>query len=317
MSALALLPLPTPPDVLGPAFEIPSRATARANGRCEAPHDKSEPLPSLPADERNAGPAAVAAPQCPPLPLPLPEPLPARDSPAIAELPAAGGTRARSTPDAPDFTDADLARALAPLFSPPTAPQAAPPPGDLEPMLRATIRRALAEQGPRARPFHEPRWFDRVVWQLQALFTSRSYEDVLFEKTHRFRVEEVFLHDLPTLGMISYASCDPARHSDARRVEATERHIARELETRGAPDLADFPLTAGLRVITRAGSRVALSAIVRGEPREFLHGDLAFAVRRIERQHATRGAAPGESMLATLQPYLEDCLLIQSPAPIA
>ena len=53
-------------------------------------------------------------------------------------------------------------------------------------MLRATIRRALAEYSPATRPFHPPGSVDRFLWRLQALFTSRSYEDILFEKTHRF-----------------------------------------------------------------------------------------------------------------------------------
>ena len=78
-----------------------------------------------------------------------------------------------------EFTDADLLAAIAPIFQHSIAQkQISNPDINLEPLLRATIRRALAEYSPGTRPFKSPGTLDRLYWRLKTLFTSQSYEDI-------------------------------------------------------------------------------------------------------------------------------------------
>ena len=114
-------------------------------------------------------------------------------------------TEAASSPEPPDFTDDDLREAFGPIIEQAVRKAVYAQENGidtyLEPMLRATIRRALAEYSPAARPFQPPGALDRFIWHVQALFTSRTYEDIFFEKTRRFQVEEVFLLDVRHLGL--------------------------------------------------------------------------------------------------------------------
>ena len=123
-------------------------------------------------------------------------------------------------------------------------------------MLRATVRRALAEFSPATRPFESPGFLDRSIWRMQALFSSRSYEDVLFEKTHRFQVEEVYLFDARSLAMVSFASCDPARHSTAKRVESAAKRIAQQIRTESGDIVRSVERPNGRNVITEKGKHV-------------------------------------------------------------
>jgi hypothetical protein len=221
----------------------------------------------------------------------------------------------------PDFTDADLLDALGPIMA-----QAVRNSGcatetgidaDLEPMLRATIRRALAEYAPASRPFQPPGVFDRFVWHLKALFTSRTYEDILFEKTRRFQVEEVFLLDSRTLALVSFASCDPARHSSVRRVSGTAQRLALQLRDGDGSIRHHIELSDHRHLVVREGAHVVLMTLVRGRPGELVSADLDFALRRIEDQFREQFRLEGSSLLHEIQPFLEDCLLIQSPATAA
>ena len=220
-----------------------------------------------------------------------------------------------------DFTDDDLREAFGPIME--TAVRNAVYAKEngidtyLEPMLRATIRRALAEYSPASRPFQAPGAFDRFIWHVQALFTSRTYEDIFFEKTRRFQVEEVFLLDGSTLAMVSFASCDPARHSSARRISATAQRLALQLKDEEGEIRPSFELSDHRRVISRKGRHVILMALVRGQPGELVYSDLEFALRRIEDHFREQFREDGSSLLYALQPFLEDCLLIQAPASAA
>ena len=71
------------------------------------------------------------------------------------------------------------------------------------------------------------------------------------------------------------------------------------------------------RVIARQGRHVILVAIVRGSPGELVLADLEFALRRIEDHFREQFKQEGSSLLYALQPFLEDCLLIQAPASAA
>ena len=152
----------------------------------------------------------------------------------------------------------------------------------LEPMLRATIRRALAEYAPAARPFRAPGAYDRFIWHLQALFTSRTYEDIFFEKTHRFQVEEVFLVDAATLALVSFASCDPARHASAKRVTPTVQRLALQLRDEDGKIRESFELPDQRNAISRHGRLVILDRRRPRPPGELILADLEFALRRIE-----------------------------------
>ena len=221
----------------------------------------------------------------------------------------------------PEFTDADLLEAFGPMIE--LAIHNAMFPKEnhidtyLEPMLRATIRRALAESTPGSRPFHAPGTLDRLIWHLQALFTSRTYEDIIFEKTHRFQVGEVFLVDAKTLALVSYASCDPARHASPRRVESSVQRLAMQLRDDTGKPRDFFELPDQRNVIARTGRFVTLMAVVRGQPSDLVIADLEFALNRIEDRFHEQFQQQGSELLHTLQPFLEDCLLIQAPASAA
>jgi hypothetical protein len=224
-------------------------------------------------------------------------------------------------PEPGDFTDNDLREALGPIIedSVRRAVYAQENGIDtyLEPMLRATIRRALAEYSPTSRPFQAPAAYDRLIWHLQALFTSRTYEDILFERTNRFQVEEVYLLDASSLALVSFASCDPARHASAKRITPTVHRIAMELRDAQGAIRTAFELPDQRNAIACAGNLVNLVAVVRGRPSELILADLEFALRRIEDRFREQFKKEGSPLLLALQPFLEDCLLIQAPASAA
>jgi hypothetical protein len=256
-----------------------------------------------------------------------PAPMADLPAPKPVDVPAPFAAVPSSTPEKPpeppkpDFTDDDLREAFGPIIEHAVrnAVYAKENGIDtyLEPMLRATIRRALAEYSPASRPFRAPGTYDRLVWHLQALFTSRTYEDIVFEKTHRFQVEEVFLVDAVTLALISFASCDPARHSSAKRVTPTVHRLALGLRDDEGKIRESFELPDQRNAIACAGGLVNLIAVVRGRPTELILADLEFALRRIEDRFREQFKQEGSPLLFTLQPFLEDCLLIQAPASAA
>ena len=221
----------------------------------------------------------------------------------------------------PDFTDDDLREAFGPIVE--QAVRGAVYAKEngidtyLEPMLRSTIRRALAEHSPGVRPFQAPAVTDKIFWHLQALFTSRTYEDILFEKTRRFQVEEVFLVDAASLALVSFASCDPARHSSTKRVTSTVQRLAMQLRDEQGKIRETFDLPDQRKVISRAGRFVILLAIIHGRPSELVLADLEFALRRIEDHFREQFKNVESELLFPLQPFLEDCLLIQAPASAA
>ncbi len=223
---------------------------------------------------------------------------------------------------APDFNDEELTEAFAPIMEAAVrkavySMEKSNIDAFLEPMLRATVRRALAEYSPASRPFEQPGFVDRTVWRMQALFSSRTYDEVLFEKTHRFQIEEVYLLDAETLALVSFASCDPARHGSVKRIEGAAQRIA--LQLRGVDGVVrqSFEQADGRSIITEKGEFVVLVAVVRGQPNELILADLGFSLHRIEDHFRERFQQAGSALLYALQPFLEDCLLIQAPASAA
>ena len=237
-----------------------------------------------------------------PFEAPVPEPGPAAEPARKA---------AAAKPPEPDFTDADLTAALLPLVGASGSGLNFHDDASFEAVLRATFRRALAEQ--HSGPFQDPDLPHRILWRAQALFTSRSYDEVLADKIRRFSVEEVFLLDRDKLSLISYASCDPVRHANPRRVGSFAKQLAIRVKDESGALLLGFELGESRRTFVRPGRFCHLVAVIRGEINDLVKADLDFALRRIE----TRFHEPfvqGQPLLKELQPLLEECLLIHSPA---
>ena len=217
----------------------------------------------------------------------------------------------------PDFTDDDLLQALAPLIHGAIRSRESKLHLELEPMLRATVRRSLAEFSPTQRPFKSPGIIHRTLWRLEALFTSRTYEDILFKKTHRFQIDEVFALDATSLALISYASCDPARHISIARITPTVHRLASQLRDENGKVRPLLQLSDGRNLVSFRGRWIVLMALVRGNPNELLMTDLEYSLERIEERFRDRFKSDGSPLLHALQPFLEDCLLIQAPASSA
>lgn len=247
--------------------------------------------------------------------------LPAADDPAgfgIHPVSVAAPRHDTAPAKAADFTDEDLRHALEPLIGD-ALHHGSHSFGnssirDLEPMLRATIRRALAEYSPTSRPFRKPKVYDRLIWHFEALVTSRTYEDILFEKTHRFQVEEVYLLDSASSALISFASCNPARHTSAKKVTPTVHSIVSKLRTSEGKLLNSIEIQDHRNAIACHGTMANLVAVVHGQTSELIFSDLNFALKRIEERFSEQFKAKGSPLLLALQPFLEDCLLIQAPA---
>jgi hypothetical protein len=309
-----VLPFPAPDHSLASPMKpapLPAWPVMPATGEQQFPTSWPSPLsvlPSIKTDPATVKPAETPA---------TPE-RPAAEPQQPAEKPR---TQEPAAPQNDDFTDDDLREAFGPIVEDAVRKAVYAKENGidtyLEPMLRATIRRALAEYAPASRPFQPPGAFDRFTWHVKALFTSRTYEDIFFEKTRRFQVEEVFLLDTSSLALVSFASCDPARHSSVRRVFNTVQRIALQLRDDEGAIRPSFKLGDERLVISRQGRHVVLVALVRGTPGELVLSDLEFSLRRIEDHFREKFQEEGSALLYALQPFLEDCLLIQSPASAA
>ncbi len=217
-----------------------------------------------------------------------------------------------------DYTDNELLDSFRPLVEQAVHRSLFFPDGGMdtyiEPMLRATIRRALAEHSPTQAPFHEPGFLATIPWRLRALFTSRTYEEIFFENTKRFRVEEVYLLDKDHLSMISYASCDPMRHASAKRVHGTARRVADGAVDKEGTIRLFYDLPEGRSGVVREGKNSLLVSVVLGTPNDGLRIDLDYTHRRIEERFAARFKDYDAPLLLSIQPHLEDCLLIVAPS---
>ena len=295
-------PLPLP-------FPHAASETERGRGRlpvASLPVSQGESPPparmpfSLPVLDLNASRPSAPDPG-PPTPSPFeqppPSPIPPREQDPLPALTA-------------DFTDADLSAALLPLVA--GAISAAPNFDEVafEAILRATFRRALAEH--QNGPFQKPGWPSRALWHLQALFSSRAYEEVLADKIRRFHVEEVYLLDRDRLSLVSYASADPVRHANPRKVGSFARQLALRLRDDSGALQLGVELGEGRRTYVRAGRFCYMIAVITGESNDLMKADLDFALKRIETRYKTP-FVQGQPLLKELQPLLEECLLIHSP----
>jgi len=226
------------------------------------------------------------------------------------EMPVAPKTPPMPSPPA-DYTDEDLRAAIAPLVAGAMTGESFRDDASLEAMLRSTFRRALAEH--HGGPFQPPGVSHRALWRLQALFTSRSYDEVLSDKIRRFHVEEVYLLDRDKLSLISYASSDPVRHAHPRKVGSFARQLALRVRDDSGALLLGFELGERRRTLVRCGQFCLMVAVIRGDVNDLVKADLDFALKRIETRYKSE-FVQGHPLLQELQPLLEECLLIHSPA---
>jgi hypothetical protein len=232
-----------------------------------------------------------------------PKPAPPGASPLSAPFAAASPFVAGDPPPSPDE---ELAEALRELLGAAAMPDLEA----FETLLRATLRRTLAEHG--GGPFSQPDLLRRLHWRLDALLGSRSYEEVVDARMRRFRVEEIHLLDRHTLGLASFASIHPSRHAEPRRAHAATSRLAAMLDTLLPDRIHELEFSKDLRALVVPGRWTWLAALVRGRPDPLARPDLQFALRRIEARFATP-LADGTPVLQEIQPMLEECLLIHSP----
>lgn len=181
-------------------------------------------------------------------------------------------------------------------------------------MMRATIRRTMAEQNPAASPFQPVGPIERFKWLLAALFSSRSFQEIAFQKTRRFKVDEVYLLRRESFTLISYASSDPVRHTYPRKIDYDLRRLRKETQEATQKKLARFQLPNHRNAIIRERKYSLLVAVTRGPENEFFEADLDYIHGKIEHQAGKRLADEVSNFTFPLQPLLEDCLLIQSPS---
>jgi hypothetical protein len=183
----------------------------------------------------------------------------------------------------------------------------------LEPMLRATVRRAIAEQMETMHHFGQISMGDRIAWRLKALFTSRTYDDLVFERTHRYRVEEVYLLRYQSNSLISYASHDPSRHATTRKIKYDLSRLVVELQDEDGELRKSFKLPNHNTAAVRCGQNCFLLASVKGPINALVRADLDYVLTQVEQRFGERLRDQGQHFVQVLQPLLEGCLLIKSP----
>ncbi|MGB2402511.1 MAG: hypothetical protein ACPIA7_03770 [Akkermansiaceae bacterium] len=215
------------------------------------------------------------------------------------------------------YTDKDLQDALRPLLSQSKDHIVNLPANTksiLEPMLRSTVRRAIAEQMAEASPFRDIPGWDKLAWKIRALMSSRTYDEILFSQTRRYQVEEVFLLRPQSRSLISYASNNPARHAKSSKVESTVKKIATKTATIANHEDSTLEWSNDRQLVIRSGKYSILAAIVRGSPNDVLEADLDYLLSQVEDRLGKSLEANHQAHLQILQPMLECCLLIQSLA---
>ena len=269
-----------------------------------------DPLPELPVP---SPPAPESAPDSESAAVPSSSSTPSTKPHSASKTPARNRRRAERT------TDEDLKEAFFPMLET-TLSKAlyAPETGlhtYLEPMLRSTVRRAIAEQLESSRQFGEIGALDRLAWRLSALFTSRTYDEIVFDRTRRYQVEEVFLLRKKSRTLISYASHDPARHASPRRIQSTVRMLVAKLKGVDDGEQLSFDLPERRVALVRNGNHSLLVAVLRGASNALVRADLDYIQRQAEERFGSRLEEECEAFIHVLQPILEGCLLIQAPTP--
>jgi len=223
--------------------------------------------------------------------------------------------RARVTSD---YNDEDLAAALCPVVEQ-SVQQVFQQPGAMmesywEPWLRTLIRRTFAEQRSLHEPIEEPGWLTQLSWSVGAFFRGRSYREVMWEKTGRFRIEEVYLLRANDGKLLAHAAVEALRSRGMRQVmEKAQMLAVARFDAEGALR-SQFRLPQGLRAELRAGRYCDLIAVVSGVFPEPMLVDLDFLLRRIESRFGKDLLEQEAADLKGLRTLLVDCLLINAPS---
>jgi hypothetical protein len=222
-----------------------------------------------------------------------------------------------SAEESPEFTDADWTAALMPAMEQ-SLQQTLHQSGSCmdthwEPWLRSTIRRALAEQRSLQDAVEEPGVFQRFCWRIGAFFSDRSYEQMLWETTKRFRVEEVYLLERTGGALLSHAGIHGQGSVSRRGIAENARQLAKSLYDDEGTIRLQFRHARGRKAEVRVGRHAVLIAVVLGEFPEALRVDLDYCLRRVEERFGARFADHDESLARVVQAYLEECLLIAMP----
>lgn len=229
-------------------------------------------------------------------------------------------THFTETPEPLDFTDDDWAAALAPVVEQSLQHTWQQAGGSMEtlwePWLRTTIRRALAEQQALVEPIHEPGFFEHLTWRLKSLFGDHSYEAMAFEKSKRCRVEEVFLLEKNQLTLLSYASKDAERNAASARVMRTVEQLIETVRDDEGTVRLQYSLPRGRKAEVCVGRQSLLIAVALGNLQESMRADLEYTLRRIELRYGPRFEDRDENLLQSIQPQLQDCLLIATPVAV-
>ncbi|BDS05671.1 hypothetical protein NT6N_07110 [Oceaniferula spumae] len=296
-----------------------------------AAESKPEPVAAKKAEPQSADPAPkqeAPTPQARPEPQPktftrkiiAPSSTPPESDQPFAERTSTPNKVDQTKPARPDYTDDDLRDAMQPIVDQSVDKFLYTPSHGihtyLEPMLRSTVRRAIAEQMDDASPFHDVAGWDKFAWKMRALFSSRTYDEIVFDRTKRYQVEEVFLLRRHTRSMISYASNDPSRHSKTNKVLSTVKKVASKCGSSSSPADTESCISweDGRNLMIRRGKHCILAAIVHGSSNAILRSDLDYALRQAEERFGISLEEENDIHLQILQPLLEGCLLIQSPA---
>lgn len=231
--------------------------------------------------------------------------VPLDQDPLISEFPQANKVG--------EYSDEDLKKVLAKLLN--HTPPPSEPPRDIEPMLRNVVRRVLAERSFQYTPFSAPSGLTSLLWKAKALFTNRNYEDIIFEKTQRFRVQEAYLLYPHTHALISHASRIPKRNSSPSKVISTVHHIAQKISKyrfQHEPLWIHFTKKEHLKVFFHPS--FVFVSIVEGKDNTLLHQDLHDVLLSIE--EALKNLSFDSPPHSILQPILESALLIGSLQPM-
>ena len=216
-----------------------------------------------------------------------------------------------------DFTDDDWAAALAPVVEQSLQHTWQQAGGSMEtlwePWLRTTIRRALAEQQALVEPVHAPGFFEHLTWRLKSLFGNHNYEAMAFEKSKRCRVEEVFLLEKNQLALLSYASKDAERNADSAHVMRTVEQLTETVRDDEGTVRLQYSLPRGRKAEVCVGRQSLLIAVTLGNLQESMRADLEYTLRRIEMRYGPRFEDRDEDLMLSIQPQLQDCLLITTP----
>jgi hypothetical protein len=218
-----------------------------------------------------------------------------------------------------DASDRDLADAFAPIIEGALHKTRCNPESGLqsflEPMLRSTVRRAIAEQMESSRQFRQLGALDRLVYRMRALLSSRTYDDIVFDQTHRHQVEEAYLLRREDFGLVSYAHHDPGCHVSERRVQERVRDLSSRLRAPDGGLESSFDFSPHRLALVREGQFCLLVAVLRGRSNAPVRADLDYVLRQAEDRFGARLETKTDAFSRVLQPILEGCLLILSPAP--